>query len=283
MWISVAIAYNLLIWGRMTYHKAFEWCSGYILEWMLSMDNLFVFHLIFQGYQTPENQIHKAVFMGIVGALIMRMLFFMLVSTLLHIFSWFRWPFGVLLVWSGIQAARSDDNEEQGDIQDTKLVIILKWFLGNRLLETYAPDGSLFIRDANNRLQATMLVIVIICLEITDILFALDSVSAKVAQIPDQYIAFSSSVFAMFGLRAMFFIVNDLVNMFDMLQYGLCIILVFIGLELMFSKIIHLASSTVCIMILAVFAVCILGSHVKKSISGTVQNGDKHDVIKDIK
>merc|ERR1719161_2600875 len=112
----------------------------------------------------------------------------------------------------------------------------------------------------------TLLVMVIACLEFTDTVFALDSVSAKVAQIPDQYLAFSSSVLAMYGLRAMFFIIKDLVDMFDLLKYGLCLILVFIGVELMFARYIRLSSATVCILISAVFLICIIASRAHENL-----------------
>merc|ERR1719271_379303 len=108
-----------------------------------------------------------------------------------------------------------------------------------------------------------MLVPVIVCLEITDIVFAVDSVSAKVAQIPDVYIAYSSSVLAMFGLRAMFFIVRDLVDMFDMLKYGLCFILVFIGIELLLEDRVQLPAQVVCVLVVSVFLVCAVGSTAK--------------------
>jgi tellurite resistance protein TerC len=265
LWVVIALIFNGIVWSRKGRTAAFEWATGYLLEWMLSMDNLFVFHLVFQTYKTPEKQIHKAVFVGIIGAVVMRMLFFMVVSTLLRLFGWFRWPFGALLIYSGIEAARSEDDEDE-DISDRRLIRSLKWCLGSRLHEDYDPDGeACFIWDKESgKLKVTILVMVITCLEFADILFALDSVSAKIAQIPDQYIAFSSSVIAMYGLRAMFFIIQDLVHMFELLKYGLCLILIFIGVELMFAKYLHLASSTVCILIVGIFVVCIIASRAMK-------------------
>merc|ERR1719230_2117620 len=109
-------------------------------------------------------------------------------------------------------------------------------------------------------LCVTLLVYIVLCLEATDILFAIDSVSAKVAQIQNQYVAYSSSVLALFGLRAMFFIIKDLVDFFELLKYGLCIVLIFVGLELILSPWMHLSSSTVCFVIVSVFVVCIAGS-----------------------
>lgn len=264
LWLMVALLFNMWIWSRMGQQKAMEWCAGYVLEWMLSMDNLFVFHLIFQTYKTPSQQVHKAVFVGVIGAIVMRMLFFMVVSTLLHLFHWIRIPFGLLLIWSGVEAAKGADDDV--DVKDTALIRGLKWCLGSWLREEYDEDGCALFIWHDGRYQATLLFIVVACLEFTDIVFALDSVSAKVAQIPDQYIAFSSSVIAMFGLRAMFFVMQDMVEMFDLLQYGLCIILVFIGAELMFSQYIHLAASAVCVLILSVFSICIAGSLAKKHL-----------------
>jgi len=264
-WIVVALFYDIIVWQRMGKQKAVEWISGYVLEWMLSMDNLFVFHLIFKTYKTPANQIHKAVFVGVIGAVVMRLIFFMVVSTLLRLSRWIRFPFGILLIYSGIQAARGDDGDE--DVQDTMMIRGLKWCLGKRFTGKYDEGHAMLVWDKDGGLQVTLLLMVIFCLEATDILFAVDSVSAKVAQIPDQYVAFSSSVIAMYGLRAMFFLVEDLVETFDLLQYGLCLILVFIGIELMFARYLHLASSTVCIMIISVFIICIFGSHVKKKMA----------------
>jgi tellurite resistance protein TerC len=270
IWILAAVLFNMMVWSRMGELKAFQWCSGYVLEWMLSMDNIFVFHLIFQTYQTPPSQIHKAVFVGVIGAVVMRMLFFMLLSSLLHLAHWIRFPFGLLLIWSGVETARGGDDDL--DVKDTFLIQMLKRCIGSRLIERYVEgdaagwggSGAMFVVAEDGRVQATLLVVVVACLEFTDIIFALDSVSAKVAQIPDQYIAFSSSVLAMYGLRASFFIMQDLVEMFDLLKYGLCIILVFIGFELMLSHYIHLAASTVCIMILSVFVTCVSGSLAKR-------------------
>lgn len=279
-WIAVAVGYDMIVWNRMGKQKAIEWISGYVLEWMLSMDNLFVFHLIFKTYKTPANQIHKAVFVGVIGAVVMRLVFFMVVSTLLRLSRWIRFPFGILLIYSGVQAARGDDDEE--DVQDTMMIRGLKWCLGRRFTGSYDEEGhAMFVWDGEQGLQVTLLLMVIFCLEATDILFAVDSVSAKVAQIPDQYVAFSSSVIAMYGLRAMFFVVEDLVEAFDLLQYGLCLILVFIGLELMFARYLHLASSTVCIMILSVFIICIVGSQVKKKFAKS--DVDAKSVQSDIK
>jgi len=257
-WVFVAVAFCILTYFRFGKELALNWCTGYLLEWILSMDNLFVFHIVFEAYKTPAKQTHKAVFLGIVGAVVIRMIFFIAVSGLLNAFQWVRYPFGALLIWSGIQAARGEDEEE--DVKDTYIVRGCKWVFGKRLLDDYDPDGRLVVQSQDGTTQFTLLVLVVAILELSDVVFALDSVSAKIAQIPHQYIAFSSTCLAMYGLRSLFFIIKDLVEMFDLLQYGLCLILVWIGLELMLSHWLHVGAGAVCILIASIFLVFTLAS-----------------------
>lgn len=282
IWVTIAAAFGAGIVFRMGVKKGVEWYFGYILEWMLSMDNLFIFHLVFQTFKTPSQQVHKAVFTGLVGAVVMRLLFFMVLSTLLHLASWFRWPFGLMLIWSGVQAATGDDDDEE-EVSDTPIVKGLRWCLGDRLLQGYDEvRHSMIVFDNQGRTQVTLLFVVIVVIELSDVMFALDSVSAKVAQIPDQYIAFSSSVVAMFGLRAMFFVIQDLVTMFDLLKYGLGLILVIIGIELIFPNAIgtsaEFSSGITMAVILTIFVVCIIGSYVKAYLyPGYSKEDDSHE------
>lgn len=260
-WIFLALIFNSLVWYRQGREAGLMWFSGYFLEWLLSMDNLFVFVLIFRVYATPKVLLHKALFLGIFGAVVFRMFFFMALSSLLHMLHWVRFIFGALLIYSGVQAARDDDDDLNPE--DLWIVRGLKYCLGPRLLERYDLEkAALFIWE-DGKAQATLLVPVIVCLEVTDILFAVDSVSAKVAQIPDYYLAYSSSCIAMFGLRAMFFIIEDLVGCFELLKYGLCFILVFIGVELMVEDYVKLPAQVVCVVIFSVFLVCTAGSTIR--------------------
>jgi len=240
------------------------------LEWLLSLDNLFVFHLIFRTYNTPRELLHKALFIGIVGAVVFRMVFFMALTGLLRLFKWVRFFFGILLIYSGIQAARGDDEEE--DVSNTIAVRMLKRCLGSHLMEGYdTQEHCLFVRGEDGRLKATLLVVVVFCLEMTDIFFAVDSVSAKVAQIPHFYISYSSSVIAIFGLRAMFFLVQDMVDSFDLMKYGLCFILVFIGIELMIADWVQLPAHVVCVVIVSVFLVAAAGSVAQQYIDSKME------------
>jgi len=260
-WVFIGLAYNAMIFELHGKYAGIEWFSGYALEWLLSMDNLFVFHLIFKVYGTPKEVIHKALFCGIFGAVLSRMCFFAVITSLLKFVHWIRFVFGILLIYSGVQAAHEDDEPE---VADTAPMRFLKACLGPRLVDQYDTEGKGVFMFCGNKLYFTLLLPVIFCLEVTDLLFALDSVTAKSAQIPDYWISVSSSVLAMFGLRAMFFIIQDLVDCFDMLKYGLCFILVFIGLELMISDYVKLSPQVVLIVILSVFLVCAAGSTAKR-------------------
>mmetsp|Transcript_16431 Transcript_16431/g.42436 ORF Transcript_16431/g.42436 Transcript_16431/m.42436 type:complete len:519 (+) Transcript_16431:62-1618(+) len=277
-WVAVAMAYNMAVSFRMGHEAAYHWCSGYILEFILSMDNLFVFHLIFKTYATPRTMLHKALFIGIVGAAVFRMFFFAALASMLHMVHWIRFVFGALLIYSGIQAAREGDDDP--DVTDTIVIRTLQRCLGDRLVGRYDVAGNRLMIWEGGKLCFTLLVPVICCLEFTDILFAVDSVSAKVAQIPNYYIAYSSSLIAMFALRGMFFLIQDLVDCFELLKYGLCLILVFIGLELMAADYVKLPASAVCAIILSVFIVCAAGSGAKQIITGA-ESVFETDPVKD--
>lgn len=268
-WVAVGMAYNCGIWYRQGGDNGILWCCGYCLEWLLSMDNLFVFHLIFQTYATPKALLHKALFFGIVGSILSRILFFQAITALLGMVKWVRIIMGLLLIYSGVQAVREEEEEE--NVQSSVVVSCLKWCLGSRLTDTYDSEGhGIFIWEP--KLRATLLLPVIVLLEFTDIIFAMDSVSAKVAQIPNFYISYSSSVLAVFGLRAMFFILKDLVDSLFLMKYGLCFILIFIGVELILSDFLELPAQVVCVIILSVIVVCAAGSLVAPKFSNRTES-----------
>jgi len=260
LWVGIGMAFNFVIIVRKGNVSGIEWFTGYCLEWLLSMDNLFVFHIIFRLYGTPREALHKALFFGIVGAIVSRLCFFVVVSSLLEFVSWFRFAAGIFLMWSGIQCAREEEDDDEASLQDYSAIRFLKSCLGSRLLPTYGEDSRSLMVNQGSQLCFTLLVPVIFTLEITDLVFALDSVSAKAAQIPDYWVSVSSSILAMFGLRAMFFVIQDLVDLFKLLKYGLCFILVFIGMELMVSDFVQLPPQAVCAVILSVFIISVAGS-----------------------
>jgi len=264
-WISCGFCYNGVYVARHGWRDGIDWFIGYVLEWMLSLDNLFAFQFIMRVYSAPQAIQHKALFVGVASAMVWRLLMFFAIGFCMHSIHYVQFLFGFILIYAGVQALQGDDEDQ--DPNELIFIRILKRVLGDRLQDSYdlSENHALFVQHPETgRWCATLLVPLIFCIEISDLIFAVDSVSAKVAQIPNQYIAYSSSVLAILGLRAMYFVVDDLVNYFDTLKYGVAFILVFIGCELMISYKFMLPDWIVCIVIIAVFTICILASVLQK-------------------
>jgi len=264
--VAAGICYNAYFGTRYGTGEGISWFTGYLLEWMLSIDNVFVFHLVFKVYRTPEHLMHRALFAGVVGGIVLRLFVFCALGMLLQVIHWVRIVFGVVLIWSGVQAV--SDNGEEEDVANTFAVRSLKALLGTRLHNSYDQDGRLFPTGADGKVGVSLLFFIVVLVECVDIVFAVDSVSAKVAQIQNQYTAYSSSVMAVFALRALFFVIRDMVEHFELLKYGICIILVFIGVELIASPFLHLESATVCCVIGSVFLVSIMSSTARNMWTG---------------
>lgn len=257
-WALVAALYNAyvtLVYGG---DAGYQWATGYVLEWLLSMDNLFVFHVVFRVYRAPNHLVHKALFFGIVGALFFRGLSFTCFGVLLGAATWVKVLLGVALVYSGLAGMlRNEPEIAADDVAGSNAVRALEWCLGDRLQAGgYDDEGRIFVYSPDGKTCISLFAFVVMTLELTDAMFAFDSVTAKLALIPDIYIAFSSSALAMFGLRAMFFIIQDLAEACSAIEYGLLLILIFIGLQLIFSPWLHLYPAVCLLVILAIFLVC---------------------------
>lgn len=263
-WIAAGVAFNVHIYHAYGETPALYWFSGYMLEWMLSMDNLIVFSLIFTTYRTPPSLVHKALYFGILGCITFRLGLFNLASAGLKHSERLQVILGVLLMISGGQGM-FEENEGDDEFVDTFAVRMTKSCMGSRLEHRYdLQERRLFVvRDG--RLRATLLVFVIVLLEISDVMFALDSISAKVASVPNQYIAFSSTVMAIFGLRAAFFLVHHLVQEVDSLKYGVAFIVAYIGAQLILSQWRHFPQWSTCAVSASVLIMCILAAAYQKA------------------
>lgn len=283
-WIAVAGMFNIYVFWSRGADDAFAWGTGYLLEWMLSVDNLFVFHRIFVVFKTPDEQKHKPLFYGIIGAIVFRMIFFLIEEILLHHVTWMHLVFGLFLIYTGYKAVSMDDEDdspEQG-IMYQYLVRNIKYvdryddegkFFTNvevnvdtgevltpRFHEKCKEDPTLKANKVITQCRATRLMLVVICLEVTDLVFAVDSVSAIVAQIPDLFLAYTACVFAMLGLRAMFFAIDELVKMFSLLAYGVAFILIFIGAKLILRSWIHIPPRIVCVILVSTLVISVFAS-----------------------
>lgn len=267
VWLGVGMIFNGVYFARFGEQAGMLWFIGYFLEWMLSLDNLFAFQFIIRAYRCPVGYLQdKALFCGILGCLLTRAGMYLAIGKVMQLISYIKFFFGLFLIYAGVKSLEDDDDgAEAGDLVAVRM---MKKVLGTRIQDSYdTVNHRLFVIDAETgRLSATLLVPLIFCIICSDVIFAVDSVSAKLAQINNQYIAYSSSVFALLGMRAMYHVIDDLVTCFDLLKYGICIILVFIGSELMVSGRFQVPEWIVILVIVSVFNFCIVASLIKKLI-----------------
>lgn len=236
IWIVLALLFNLGIYMVSGPDLAVKFLTGYLIEKSLSMDNLFVFLLIFAYFGVAPRYQHNILFWGILGALIMRALFIAAGVTLIERFHWIIYIFGVFLIYTGMRLF-SQKNE---DVNPGKNPVL-------RLARRFLPltsdhaDGKFFVRRGAT-LMATPLFVVLLVIETTDVIFALDSIPAILGITLDPFIVYSSNVFAILGLRALYFALAGVMRMFHYLHYGLSLILVFIGIKMLLSSFIHINS-----------------------------------------
>ena len=228
MWIALAAIFAVIVYfwhGRV---PALEFVTGYVIELSLSVDNLFVFLLIFRYFQVPAVHQHKVLFWGILGALIMRLVFILAGVGLIRQFHWIIYVFGALLVYSGIKLFRQENAEIHPE-KNPLLRLFRRWIP----VTTEYEGDKFFVRRPG--LYATPLFIVLLVVETTDVLFAVDSIPAILAITLDAFIVYTSNVFAILGLRSMYFALAGMMELFHYLHYGLSLVLIFVGGKMLVS------------------------------------------------
>lgn len=226
VWIGLAFAFNLFVYYQLGEEKAYEFITGYLIEKSLSIDNIFVFIMIFSYFHVPESAQHKVLFWGIAGALVMRIIFILAGIELIHQFHWLIYIFGGFLIFTGIKFVTQ--NEVQVRPERNPLVKAV------RKIFRVTPDfvGNRFFVRLNNKIWATPLFIVVVMIEASDIVFAVDSIPAILAISDDPFIVYTSNVFAILGLRSLYFALAGVEKHFRYLKYGLAVVLVFIGVKM---------------------------------------------------
>jgi len=318
-WILMACCFCGWVFWYYGESQAYMWMSGYMLEWMLSFDNLFVFHLIFSVYGTPDCLKHRPLYLGIIGAVFFRLIFIFIGEYLMHAFFFMHFIFGSFLIYTGVKTATADEEDEDPsqhpfvqwlqahvpfvsaydstgrffvncEINDKDEVVLPEGVIVEREATEHdsiadaaeaGEDKRILVADfeahvknnnpAKTGRRATMLLLVVICLELSDLLFAVDSVSAIVAQVNDLFLAYTSAVFAMLGLRATFFIIDVLVKLFSLLKYGVAIVLTFIGIKLCIGHIYHIPPSIVCVVLVTSLLGSMLASIVQDEMAKKAQ------------
>jgi tellurite resistance protein TerC len=231
VWITLALLFNLGIYFWRGEVAALEFLTGYLLEKSLSVDNLFVFLLIFSYFRVPALYQHKVLFWGILGALIMRAIFIAAGVTLITKFHWVIYVFGAFLIFTGIKMALQKGKEIHPEKNP-----VLKLF--RRMMPVTGDyEGGKFFSKLEGRRTATPMFIVLLVVETTDVVFAVDSIPAILAITYDPFIVYTSNVLAILGLRALFFALAGIMQLFHYLHYGLSLILVFIGVKMLIADI----------------------------------------------
>jgi len=309
-WMIMAVGFCCWVSYTKGTNSGWMWMTGYLLEWMLSFDNLFVFHMIFTVYGTPDNLKQRPLFMGIMGAVFFRLIFIFIGEFLMHYLSFMHLIFGAFLIYTGVQTVSGDDEDE--DPSQQPFVIWLQSKVS--FVSVYCAHGSFFVKvplnengeavipeeayvkatetspimngnvdeqqarypvvnfeianrahQGRSETRATMLFLVVLCLEISDVLFAVDSVSAIVSAVNDLFLAYTSTVFAMLGLRATFFVIDVLVKLFSLLKYGVALVLVFVGVKLIIGRFYHIHTGIVCLILFATIGGSMIASVVKET------------------
>ena len=234
VWVGLALAFAAGLMAFVGHQAALTFLTGYVIEESLSVDNIFVIVLIFQYFAVPAQFQHRVLFWGILGALLMRGLFIGLGAALLARFDWIFYIFGALLVFTGIRMAVKQDEEFDGD--ENPIVKLFRRFLP--LTPSYR-DKHFFAME-NGRRFATPLLLVLVLVEATDLIFAVDSIPAIFGITRDPFLVFTSNIFAVLGLRSLFFLLASVVTKFHLLKYGLAVILTFVGAKMLTEQWIHL-------------------------------------------
>jgi tellurite resistance protein TerC len=260
VWIVLAACFAVVVYFWHGRPATLEFVTGYVIELSLSVDNLFVFLLIFRYFRVPPHHQHKVLFWGILGALVMRIVFIMAGVGLMQRFHWIIYVFGALLVYSGIKLFRQEDTEIHPE-KNPLLRLFRRWipvtkdYVGNKF----------FVRQPG--LYATPLFIVLLVVETTDLLFAVDSIPAILSITLDAFIVYTSNVFAIMGLRSMYFALAGMMELFHYLHYGLSLVLIFVGTKMLISHYYQIPTIVALGVVAGVLLISVLASmvHPKKS------------------
>lgn len=261
VWIVLALLFNLGIYFFYGPQKAVNFLTGYIVEKSLSIDNIFVFLLIFSYFRTPSLYQHKILFWGIFGALVVRAFFIVVGLSLVERFHWMIYCFGIFLIVSGIKLALEKDKEIHPEHNP-----VLKLFKRFVPFCHHTADGKFFVMDQGKRC-ATPLFVALLVVETTDIIFAVDSIPAILAITVDPFIVYTSNVFAILGLRSLYFALAGMMGLFYYLHYGLAFILAFIGVKMLLGSLWPIPTALVLTIIAVVLVLAVAASLIRLRLS----------------
>jgi len=227
VWVSLAAAFAGIVFWSQGHQRGLEFVTGYLIELSLSVDNLFVFILIFSYFKVPTRYQHRVLFWGLLGALVFRLTMISVGAALITRFHWILYVFGAFLIYTGLKMFRGEDQEIQPE-QNPVVRAITRYV---RISRNYDEDK--FFTNINGKRVGTLLLLVLIIVEVTDVVFAVDSIPAIFAVTTNAFIVYTSNVFAILGLRSMYFLLAGVLNKFHYLRMGLAIVLTFIGVKML--------------------------------------------------
>ena len=238
-WLYWEIAHNQAYGHELAKTKVMEYFTGYVLEKSLAVDNLFVFLMIFGYFKVPPQYQHRILLYGVFGAIVLRALMIFVGAVLISRFEWILYFFGAFLLYTGIKMIKQGDDDAE-DLSQNK---ILQW-LQKHIRVSKNLNGEKFFTRENGRRMATPLLLVLVMVELSDVVFAVDSIPAVFAVTTDPFIVLTSNIFAILGLRAMYFLLADMADRFVFLNYGLAFVLSFIGIKMLVMHWIHIPVGT---------------------------------------
>jgi tellurite resistance protein TerC len=268
VWVSLAFAFNLALFFEVGHKTALEFTTGYLIELSLSVDNIFVFLVLFRYFSVPSHVRHRVLFWGILGALIMRATMILAGVLLLQQFEWLIYVFGAFLIYTGYKMFRHGDMEVHPE-HNPVLKLLRKVV---RIGKQYHGGAFFAVEDA--RIVATPLLVVLVMIETTDVIFALDSIPAIFAVTRDPLVVYTSNIFAILGLRSMFFLLSGVMDRFVYLKTGLAIVLSFVGVKMVISDIFHISIGVSLAVVALVLATSILASLRKTAPPPAHKRGD---------
>ena len=236
-WLYWEIGHNQAMGHQLASQKVMEYFTGYVLEKSLAVDNLFVFLMIFSYFKVPPQYQHRVLLYGVFGAIILRAIMVFVGAVLVSEFQWILYIFGLFLLYTGIKMLKhNDDNNDEAEFAQNKILV----WLQKHIRVSNQLDGEKFFTIENGKRIATPLLLVLIMVELSDVVFAVDSIPAIFAVTTDPFIVRTANIFAILGLRAMYFLLADIADRFIFLHYGLAFVLSFIGIKMLIMKWVHI-------------------------------------------
>lgn len=260
VWVALALLFGAAIFLVLGKQKGLEYLTGYVVEYSLSIDNMFVFIVIFSYFAIPKKYQLKVLLFGVLGAIILRFIFIFVGITLLNAFSWTIYIFGVILLFTGLKMLKGGDKENS--LENNFFIKFLK----KRFRFTDSIESGDFFVRKNGLLYITPIFAAIFVVEATDLIFAVDSIPAVLSITQDTFIVYTSNIFAVLGLRSLYFLLAQLADKFKMLKYGVAVILFFVGIKMLISHYYHINAGVSLGIIVAILLITIFISirHEKK-------------------